>query len=1254
MKWIRFNIIFLVILLSNVGLSQNEANIWYFGNHAGLDFNSGSPVALTDGQLATLEGCSTISDSNGSLLFYSDGITVWNKNHTVMLNGTGLNGHPSSTHSALIVPKPNDSNIYYIFTVDESDSPSNGIQYSEVDMSLNGGLGGITANKNILLHTPTTEKLTAIKNSASTGYWVLSHRYNSNAFIAYEVTGAGVNTVSVNSGVGTTVNELQSSRGQIKISPDGTKVAVARGGDLKQIELYDFNTSTGTLSNPLLLFNDNYYSPYGIEFSPNSKVLYTSMSQGRVYQFNLDAGSDTEIINSRITIQNNYGTTYGAMQLGPDSKIYVAIYNAEYIEIIDNPNIVGLGCNYIPVGIYLEGRESQIGLPPFIQSFFNVGFQAEDVCEGETTQFNSNISQAYDTLIWDFGDGSSSTEENPSHTYTMAGSYEVSLSVTSGSESSTDIKNINIYEIPDVVPIVELIQCDDDMDGYSSFNLVESYSEISTNYFNETITFYQSQLEAENASNSIANTTNYINQNMSTDTIWARVENNNGCYNISQIDLLISTSQIPSTFTRNFYKCDDGFDTNDGVATFNFSDVNAEIEALFPAGQQLTINYYRNLSEALSETNPILDITNYQNIGYPNIQEIFIRVDNALNNDCLGLGQHITLNVETVPTANLVSIPPQCDANGDGMYAFDTSMIETTLLNGQNDVTVEYYDNLGNLLSSPLPNPFMTSTQDMTARVINSNSQDSGGACFDETIISFTVEDAAVAHTVSDIIECDNDTDGLYAFDTSTIETQVLNGQTGMTVSYFDESGVILPNPLPNPFLSETQSITIRVENALSSNCFDETTMSFIVSEQAIANTIANDFVCDDISNDGVHTFTLSDYDSQILELQFNTLFEISYFSSEFNAQNNIDALPDLYNVNSTSQTIYAKIQNSNNSSCIDITSFEIGVNYFPIAYQSEDLLVCDDLSNDGFESFDLTIQNDAILNGQSATENLISYHLNQQDAEAGMNPLSSSFTNTSNPQTIYVRVENINSSSCYSTTFFNIEVMEQPILSMNSLWPICEESNVQIIADEGYDYYTWSTGQTTRIITVDEAGQYTVTVSNVYGDLMCSTDKVVDVNLSNIAIITDIETVDWSQNANTISIFVEGNGDYEYSLNGILYQDDSVFSGLDPDAYNVYVRDKNGCGIVSEDVYLMYYPKYFTPNGDGKNDFWQIKNSAREPLNKLYIYDRYGKLIKELRSTDFGWDGTFKGNKLPSSDYWFLLERENGKTYTGHFSLKR
>lgn len=1457
MIWRIVRILVITTFISNVGFAQSEANIWYFGQNAGLDFNSGAPVPLLDGALDTLEGCASISDTSGNLLFYTDGSTVYNNNHLVMLNGTGLNGDDNSTHSAIVVPKPNNSDIYYIFTVDNN-AEASGLQYSEVDMTLDSGLGGITSEKNIVLTTPTSEKITAIKSSTANEYWVISHKWDSNEFIAYQVTDTGINTTPISTIIGPVIGGFdENAIGQIKISPDGTKLAMAIEGDINQAWLFDFNASTGLVSNPLLLLDDtNITSVYGIEFSPNSKVLYVGGIGNHVFQYNLQAGSTTNIINSRLQL-TTLQRPYGALQLATDGKIYIAKSNQFYIDVIDNPNIVGIGCNYQFEHLYLGGQRSKFGLPPFIQTFLLIDdIQFENVCFGDITSFS--LTDTVDSATWDFDDPASgannaSTDLAPTHMFSTPGTYEVSVNVTIGTQTasstttvtiyeqptaaqpqdilicdsnndgfyifdlttqnsdilngqstsvfnviyyasmmdytnsnpitdpnnytnttaytsqtivasirnsnntdcedtttfnikvfesptpSTNIPNlsfcdntsvgidtdgiiefdltqnesvvlngqsatdftvsyftdsaltnqintpsayqntnptetiyvqvvnddntnctaqtsfdIEVFELPTITPLVTLRQCDDDLDGFSVFNLTEVNAELSTNHLNETIAFYETQTDAESGNSPITNIATYTNQTVSTDMVWARIENSNNCHRTAQVDLIVSTTQIPNTYTRNFYQCDDGTDTTDGIATFDFSSVNTEIQALFPVGQQLIINYYRNQADALSETNPIAGISNYQNIGYPNMQDIFIRVDSALDNDCLGLGNHITLHVETVPVANSVTIAEQCDADGDMQFEFDTTTIQSTLLNGQTNVNVTYVDELGNPLPSPLPNPFTTATQTITARVTNSTSQDPDGACFDETQITFTVDAAALANPINDFISCDDDNDGEFAFDTSMIQADILNGQTGMNVTYTDALGNALPSPLPNPFTTTTQTITARVTNQLSATCFDETTINFIVNEQPEVFAVTDDFVCDDPSNDGKAIFVLSDYDVQVLNGQSDTTFEVIYFDDPNNAQNNQFALANNYIVNSTSQLIYARIQNRNNPNCFEVTSFTLGVNVLPIANQPDDMSVCDDDTNDGEELFDLSSQNTTILNGLSDTDYTISYHLSLNHAESDSDAINSNFTNTETPQTIYVRLENNISPDCYTTTQFDIIVNEQPVLFMDDLWPICEGSTVEIIADAGYDQYLWSTGETSQSIIVDTAGAYEVTVTNIYGNLSCSTTKTLTVTNSNIATITDIETVDWTQNDNVITVFVEGNGDYEYSLDGFIYQDSNQFTNLTIDEYTIYIRDKNGCGVITESVYLLYYPRFFTPNNDGYNDTWQIINSNREPNNKIYVFDRYGKLLKQLSPTDIGWDGTYNGSKLPSNDYWFMLERQNGKTYRGHFSLKR
>tara|TARA_B110000879_G_C11174551_1_gene515263 strand:- start:312 stop:4133 length:3822 start_codon:yes stop_codon:yes gene_type:complete len=405
--------------------------------------------------------------------------------------------------------------------------------------------------------------------------------------------------------------------------------------------------------------------------------------------------------------------------------------------------------------------------------------------------------------------------------------------------------NIEVIELPNVNPIVELKQCDNsDINGYSFFNLNEVKEEIIINPENYTITFHEEKALAENKGTAIINITKYKNEQVSVDKIWARTENNNGCYSVSEIDLFISTTQIPATLLTSFYQCDDGANTTDGIATFDFSAVTNDIINVFPASQQLIINYYRNEDDALSEENAITDITNYQNIGYPNQQNIYIRVDSKFDNDCLGLGAHISLNVEKIPIANTVSINPECDNDRDGFYSFNTLTIQSTIIGSQTNVAVNYFDESGIQLSSPLPNPFVTSSQTITAKITNTLSQDLDGQCSDETIINFIVNSVPIAYFIATQEECDDDTDGIIGFNTSTIESQILNGQTGLIVTYFNENNTELQSPLPNPFYTTSQTIRVRLENPVYDICYEETAIDFIVRQKPTFDLIKEAIIC--------------------------------------------------------------------------------------------------------------------------------------------------------------------------------------------------------------------------------------------------------------------------------------------------------------------------------------------------------------------------------------------------------------------------
>src|SRR5690606_31901676 len=195
-----------------------------------------------------------------------------------------------------------------------------------------------------------------------------------------------------------------------------------------------------------------------------------------------------------------------------------------------------------------------------------------------------------------------------------------------------------------------------------------------------------------------------------------------------------------------------------------------------------------------------------------------------------------------------------------------------------------------------------------------------------------------------------------------------------------------------------------------------------------------------------------------------------------------------------------------------------------------------------------------------------------------------------------------------------------------------------------------WSNGSTASSLDITQGGNYSLSVT--LG--MCSAVKHFVVLESEKPTISDIIIKDFSLNQNTIEIIAQGIGDYEYSVNGIQYQDNPIYEDVDSGIYLVSVRDKNGCGMVSDNVTVLMYPTFFTPNGDGFNDFWQVKYAFVEPNMQLFIFDRYGKLIHFFNGRDRGWDGTYNGKKLPSTDYWFVIKRESGQEIKGHFSMIR
>lgn len=673
-------VFFWIILLPLLSFSQKEAAFWYFGQNAGLDFNTGVPVVLTNGQLSTFEGCATISDASGNLLFYTDGVTVWDKNGIIMPNGTGLLGNTSSTQSAIITPKPNNPNQFYIFSVDQrtafSALSANGINYSLVDMSLNGGLGDlVTSQKDINLVSQAYEKITAVKNNNNNSIWIIT--FIQNQFLAWQIDATGINTTPIIS----SVSFAADSRGYLKISPDGNKIACANFGNTHSMMLYDFDASTGIVSNEQqLTFDDSNDIPYGVEFSTQSRKLYVTTSQlnindhippGKLYQFNILSAN---INASRVLIHSSSINTRGAVQLAIDGKIYRALsisgasqVGTKFLGIINTPEADGLACNYVHNALDISAgdpnRKVVEGLPPFIQSYFlEPSISANNVCLGDITQFNLSSSTTPTSITWDFGDPTSgtnntSTLENPTHIFSSSGVFSVTATVTIGVNTTILTLDLTIYNLPVVTSPITLTKCDDNLDGIEDFNLNDANTLISSESPLPTFTYFLTENDAIANTNPIANPTVFSNSTQS--TAWARIENTVGCFTTAQINLEVISIDIPSSFMLNYNECDsnaDGNDTN-GLTTFDFSTAtNQVLNALLPV-TDLTIAYYETLADAFAETNAI-NPSNYTNTT-AFTQQIVVRVDKTTDT-CFGLGFHITLNVTPVPVFNLPTDTTLC------------------------------------------------------------------------------------------------------------------------------------------------------------------------------------------------------------------------------------------------------------------------------------------------------------------------------------------------------------------------------------------------------------------------------------------------------------------------------------------------------------------------------------------------------------------------------------------------------------------
>ncbi|RAR70602.1 T9SS type B sorting domain-containing protein [Flavobacterium aciduliphilum] len=738
--------------------------------------------------------------------------------------------------------------------------------------------------------------------------------------------------------------------------------------------------------------------------------------------------------------------------------------------------------------------------------------QDQITCELQSATFTISTN-SIDSYQWQLSTDGGTTWTNVLNNALYSGATTSTLNISSVSPSMSGTKfrvllnkvgnscgqtsavaTLTTFALP-VLNIITLKQCDDDTDGIANFNLTVNNALISANSTTETFTYFTSAIGA-NTNDVSQQITNPFVYSSSNGTVWVRVENNNHCYSITQIHLIVSVTQLPISFViPNQYKCDDYVDAinnqYDGVSSFDLSAIYTSVQnQLTPPYSNYSINFYKILNDFNAEIDTngnslaITNITNYRNIGYPNQQTIWVKVNSSIDNTCFGY-KTFSLIVEPTPVFHSVGINDEvhhCDDDQDGTYGFDTSTLVSTILQGQTNVSVTFYD-AG--IPITLPNPFfVTNTKTITVRLTNNPSLASDGPCYYEKDIHFVVDTLPQVFASSlSFVACDDETNpiyqnGIYPFNTTGVESTLLGTQTGMALSFTMQDGTILQH-LPNPFNSINQNVTATVTNPLNTTCPVTATLPFVVHPLPLVNLNTNGL---------------------------------------------------------------------------------------------DDTLICSNTTN-SYVTINAGVLNSTLINNYT------------------------------------------------------------------------------------YQWYLDGVllpGKTTYAISVNTGGLYTVVVTNTFG---CSETRKIKVNTSVIANINSIIVSDFSEN-NTVSIIVTGNGDYVYSLDDAYgpYQTSNTFENVPMGIYTAYVKDLNGCGIAEETFSVLGAPKFFTPNGDGYHDTWNLVGITANylPNTTIRIYDRYGKLIKQLAALGAGWDGTYNGILAPSDDYWYQASLQDGRIIKGHFSLKR
>lgn len=865
------------------------------------------------------------------------------------------------------------------------------------------------------------------------------------------------------------------------------------------------------------------------------------------------------------------------------------------------------------------------------------------------------------------------------------------------------VRDLPLIIIPAVTPQV----CDDDGNNSGQFDLDALIPEITGGSPDYIVTFHETRQNA--IDNEFAYTSPY--DNLASGIIFIRAEDRlTGCFSVAELPLIVNPiPEIPDAGIPDLEVCDTNADRIRRV------DLVAHVEPYLlpqPIAGDYTITYYLNETDAdLGIGGRIATPANHL---ATNGDVIWVRITND-NTDCY---DKTSFEIIINPAIAFPSVEYSlCDEGlpNDGFTEFD--LTSQNVFFGAPDYSVAYSTLAGVAITSPEAYTNITPGV-QTIRVETTNI---ATGCVSTSTLTIRVVPLPNPKLDPEAIEeCDDDSpgDGLTEFDLTVRETYIKNGATNATLLYYidraqavadGDQGTTFPNAIATPaaFTSTVpynQTIYVLVvtnfSNPTVKKCYQIVELDLIVNPLPALgdNGVIDDFVACVSGSTGVYTFTLSDHNLEVLAPGLNPAdYTITYYDSEANAElgTAVGRRANTYTNVTNPEPIWVRVVN-NATLCFNVGTFNLVVDEMAVANPvpaTEPLItVCDDVDgvNDGFATFNLTLL-DGIILGTPAPANLTVHYyddealmlLDKAEGPTTTNPgaiADITNYNTDTREIIALVINRTSTTGCAIEVRFNLTVNELPeVIELEggffcvdpvTLLPLNTFDLTAVVDPAAGNYtYEWTkdgspypvADNTQNPISVNEAGVYSVIVTNTDTGCVSEPSENATVAPTSNAVAEAFVTGYFTDNA-TITVVVDGTslGDYEFKLDEGQWQDSNVFSPVATGEHKVYIKDKNDGGCDPLDpitVTVVNYPKYFTPNGDGIHDTWTIAGLG--DTARIYIFDRYGKLIKQIASggEGEGWNGTMNGQPLPSTDYWFKVEYlENNvmKEFKAHFSLKR